>query len=538
MAKIRLTFYKGVPFDVNNENVLLGETTYSGNSFEDFLEDYEINAQPIDVEKFAIEGTDENGMVDVDLSLEPYNANYLKVVQFFDDGIILTKYFFIDSYLMLAPKTFRIYVNIDIWATYCRKIETQVRNALVAQATSFPLPYGVSERVTPTTSASSSVSKTVLVNGEYRIVYHFSSSYHGEMCVVSAQTYVTPDDALVTASKITTTNYVKAFTVGTIINYVPCSGIDIFVIPNEFFTHFSQYGFNEKIVFTIQEDADHITYISDEFLIVNKLDENTPIRYTDWYNFSVKPEESKITWVSTGNVSVQLPFCDKTYNATIEMTIGNDIGLELYINNQFFDILNEYKINFVTSEFSSWYAQNRNAESARKTNETLGIIGAGLGLVGSIASGNVLGTIGSGLNLLQTVQGQRTNDAVIQDRQNAPLKLSSDTNQILGFSKTNGLAKFEIQPDNYFEMKKYNQYYGYIGNQLLASVPYKIMNYDTRFVYYRCETMEIQGEFSMSIKNRIKEMFSSGIRVWQHAKHYLDSFNNKLTQEEIDKLGV
>lgn len=537
MASIKLTFYKGVPFDVNNENVLLGNSSYSENTFEDFLTNYEINSYPIGVEKFAIEGTDENGMVDVDLSLEPYNANYLKVEQFLDDGIILTKYFFIDSYLMLAPKTFRIYVNIDIWATYCRKIETQVRNALVAQATSFPLPYGVSERLSPTTSASSSVSKTVLVSGEYRIAYHFSSNYHGEMCVVSAQTYLTPDVALVTASKITTTNYVSATVNGAITEYVPCSGIDIFVIPNEFFAHFSQYGFNEKIVFTIQED-DNIKFISDEFFIVNKLNENTPIRYTDWYDFSVEPEESKITWLSSGNISVQLPFCKKTYTGQINIAIGNDIGIELYINNQFFDILNEYKINFVTSEFSSWYAQNRNAESARKTNETLGLIGSGLGIVGSLASGNVLGSIGSGLNFLQTYQGIKTNDAVVKDLKNAPLKLTSDTNQILGFAKTSGLAKFEIQPDNYFEMKKYNQYYGFIGNQLLASVPYKSMNYDERFAYYRCETMEIQGEFSMSIKNRIKEMFSSGIRVWQHAKHYLDSFNNKLTQEEIDNLGV
>lgn len=538
MASIKLTFYKGVPFDVNNENVLLGNSSYSGNTFEDFLTDYEINSYPINVEKFAIEGTDENGMVDVDLSLEPYNANYLKVQQFLDDGIILTKYFFIDSYLMLAPKTFRLYINIDIWASYCRKIETQVRNALVAQATSFPLPYGVSERLSPTTSASSNVSKTVLVNGECRIVYHFSSSYHGEMCVVSSQTYITPDVAIVNASKITTTNHASVNLAGGVTGYVPCSGIDIFVIPNEFFAHFSQYGFTEKIVFTIEDEDENIDFTSDEFFIVNKLNENTPIRYTDWFDFSVKPEESKITWLSTGNISVQLPFCKKTYHGQINMAIGNDIGVELYINNQFFDILNDYKINFVTSEFSSWYAQNQNAESARKTNETLGLIGSGLGLVGSIASGNVLGTIGSGLNLLQTFQGIKTNDAVVNDLKNAPLKLSSDTNQILGFSKTNGLAMFEIQPDNYYEMKKYNQYYGYIGNQLLASVPFKIMNYDTRFVYYRCETMEIQGEFSMSIKNRIKELFSSGIRVWQHAKHYLDSFENQLTQEEIENLGV
>ena len=252
----------------------------------------------------------------------------------------------------------------------------------------------------------------------------------------------------------------------------------------------------------------------------------------------MKPEESKITWVSTGNVSVQLPFNEKTYNGSIRTSIKNDIGIELYINNQFFNILDDYKVNIAITEFGSWYSQNRNAESARKTNETLGIIGSGLGLVGSLASGNVLGSIGSGLNLVQTIQGIRTNDAVIKDRQNSPLKLGTDTNQILQISKTSGLAKFEIQPDNYFEMKKYNQYYGYIGNQLILSVPYKIMNYDTRFVYYRCETMEIQGEFSMSIKNRIKEMFSSGVRVWQHAKHYLDSFDNKLTQEEIDNLGV
>ena len=534
MASIKLTFYKGVPFDVNNENVLLGNSSYSENTFEDFLTNYEINSYPIGVEKFAIEGTDENGMVDVDLSLEPYNANYLKVEQFLDDGIILTKYFFIDSYLMLAPKTFRIYVNIDIWATYCRKIETQVRNALVAQATSFPLPYGVSERLSPTTSASSSVSKTVLVSGEYRIVFHFTSGLYGELAVVSKDEF-TKNQAYEEALKMTSFSELKIVD-ATGINY-PINGIDCFVVPSEFIGNISQFASTSILYFT-QESVSTIQ--SPQFYSLSKIEvtPQTPIIYSNEFEFSVKPEESKITWVSTGNVSVQLPFNEKTYYGSIRVAIKNDIGIELYINNQFFNILDDYKVNIAISEFASWYSQNRNAESARKTNETLGIIGSGLGLVGSLASGNVLGTIGSGLNLLQTVQGQRTNDAVIQDRQNAPLRLGSDTNQILKIDKTNGLAKFEIQPDNYYEMKKYNQYYGYIGNQLLASVPYKIMNYDDRFAYYRCETMEIQGEFSMSIKNRIKEMFSSGIRVWQHAKHYLDSFNNKLTQEEIDNLGV
>ena len=528
MASIKLTFYKGVPFDVNNENVLLGNSSYTGNTFEDFLSNYEINSYPISVEKFAIEGTDENGMVDVDLSLEPYNANYLKVVQIFDDGVILTKYFFIDSYLMLAPKTFRIYVNIDIWATYCRKIETQVRNALVAQATSFPLPYGIKEKMTPTTSKTNYIEKSILVNQLYRLIVHFSSGLKGELSVVSTEEFsigVAYEKGLVISrlafAKFDNGNISQAF-----------DTYDVFIVPSQFIGDLS-YLTLSQVYFASENDVVR----SPNFYIIEKI-VDTPVVHTNEFEFSVKPEESKISWVSTGNVSVQLPFNDLTYNGTVRLSIKNDIGIELYINNQFFNILDDFRINSSVSQFSAWYASNINAESARKTNETLGLIGSGLGIVGSVVSGNVLGTLGAGLNLVQTIQGQRTNDAIIQDRQNSPTKLISDTNQILTFNKTYGLALFSISPDNYFEMKKYNQYYGYIGNQLLASVPYKIMNYDTRFVYYRCETMEIQGEFSMSIKNRIKEMFSSGIRVWQHAKHYLDSFNNKLTQEEIDNLGV
>ena len=535
MASIKLTFYKGVPFDVNNENVLLGNSSYSENTFEDFLTNYEINSYPIGVEKFAIEGTDENGMVDVDLSLEPYNANYLKVEQFLDDGIILTKYFFIDSYLMLAPKTFRIYVNIDIWATYCRKIETQVRNALVAQATSFPFPYGVSERVTPTTSASLSVSKTVLVNEMYRIVFHFTSEPYGELAVISENKYIL-NEAYEQALRMTQFSEIKIRQVSGISYQIFPQ--ECFVIPEQFIGDFSQSTSGDVFYFTQEKVS---IRESPNFLSVAKRDDSiigTPSVYTNEFEFSVKPEEAKITWLTTGNVSVQLPFTKLTYTGTIRVAIKNDIGIELMINNQFFNILDDYRVNNAISEFAQWSSQNKNAESARKTNETLGIISSGLGVVGSLASGNVLGTIGSGLNLVQTIQGIKTNDAIIRDKQNSPIKLTNDTNQILGITKTCGLALFSIQPDNYFEIKKYNQYYGFIGNQLLASVPYKIMDYDTRFVYYRCETMEIQGEFSMSIKNRIKEMFSSGVRVWQHAKHYLDSFNNKLTQEEIDNLGV
>lgn len=526
MAKIRLTFYKGVPFDVNNENVLLGDSIYSGNSFDDFLEDYEINAQPIDVEKFAIEGTDENGIIDVDLTLEPYNANYLKIIQFLDDNKILTKYYFIDSYLMLAPKTFRLYVNLDIWSTYCRDIKTQVRNALVAQATSFPLPYGVSEKITPTTTTSSSISRTVLINDKYRIVFHFTSSLLGELAVVSKDEFFV-QDAYQHALMIPrlSSMYVDS-------NAHPFDALDIFVIPSEFIGDFSYITNVDEIYFASENQVVQ----SPHFYSLRGID-STTIIHSNEFTFSVQPKEANITWVSTGNVSIQIPYNGLTYNGLIKTAIKNDIGIELYINNQFFNILDDYKVNVAISEEASWYSQNRNAESARKTNETLGLIGSGLGLVGSLASGNVLGVLGSGLNLVQTIQGQRTNDAIIQDRQNTPLKLISDTNQILQIVKTKGLAIFEIRPDNQPEMEKYNQYYGFIGNQLLANVPYKIMNYDTRFDYYRCETMEIQGEFSMSIKNRIKEMFSSGIRVWQYGKHFLDSFNNKLTQNEIDNLG-
>ena len=528
MAKIRLTFYKGVPFDVNNENVLLGDSTYSGNTFEDFLTEYEINSHPIDVEKFAIEGTDENGVIDVDLTLEPYNANYLRVWQFLDDGKILTKYYFIDSYLMLAPKTFRLYVNIDIWATYCRDIGTNVRNALLAQSTDFPLPYGVSERVTPTTSASSSVSRTVLVNEMYRIVFHFTSSLYGELAVVSKEQF-SMNEAYQYALIISRLS--SMFTVPDNQSF-PFNALDVFVIPSEFIGDFSYITTVNEIYFASENQV----VKSPNFYALKSIG-NTPIIHTNEFTFSLKPEEAKITWLSTGNVSVQLPFNGLTYSGAVRTAIKNDIGIELFINNQFFNILDDYRVNIAVSEFASWYAQNRNAESARKTNETLGIIGSGLGLVGSLASGNVLGTLGSGLNLVQTIQGQRTNDAVIQDRQNSPLKLVSDTNQILQIEKTKGLAMFTIVPDNDHEIRKYNQYYGFIGNQLLNAVSYKIMNYDKRFKYYRCETMEIQGEFSMSIKNRIKGMFTNGIRVWHYGKHYLDSFDNKLTQEEIDKLG-
>ena len=527
MAKIRISFYKGVPFDMRNENVLLGDSSYSGNTLDDFLEQYEIDSSPVDVDMFDIQGTEENGFVDVDLSFEPYNVNYMKVLQFLDNNTILTKYYFVDNYTMQARMTFRLFVHVDIWQTYARQYSTSVTNALVAQATSFSLPYGIKEKMTPTTSKTNYINRTVLVNQLYRLVVHFSSNLKGELAVVSKEEF-SIGNAYAKGLVISRLENVKFY--GGEIEQ-PFNSFDVFVVPTQFIGDLSYLTLSE-LYFTSKNEV----VKSPNFYIIDKIDK-TPVVHTNEFDFSVKPEESKITWISTGNVSVELPFNNLTYRGTVSVSIKNDIGMELYINNQFFNILDDFRINSSVSEFSSWYAQNRNAESARKTNETLGLIGSGLGIVGSVVSGNVLGTLGAGLNLVQTIQGQRTNDAIIQDRQNSPTKLISDTNQILSFNKTYGLSLFSITPDNHYEMKKYNQYYGFIGNQLYLSVPYKVLNYDERFRYYRCETMEIQGEFSMSIKNRIKELFQNGIRVWNYGKHYLDSFENKLTQEEIDKLG-
>lgn len=540
---LELTFYKGVPFDSENENVLF----CSKQDRDEFLEQYEINVVPIQLaDKWFLNGTDEQCFLTVSLNQEPFNANYLKVIQTLVEPKTLVEtrrvlFFFINSYRQGAENSIELNLTLDKWNSYFIREENeiiempQLKNALCIQGHRFENGGEIEEIIQPDKSLNYFNYSSLSNKTAFRIVYHISTASEklNETCLISKTNY-SFNNAM---RKINSLSQIATVVLRTENSQgdqtqedVAIKPIDVFLVPDELFGESPQ---------NILEAYDFATaYFSGNetifFHTANLTKYGNGITFNMLNVFQVTPERGKITWVGTGKTNINIPFNNKTFNVYFRCVIGNDFSIQMFGNNQTLTLTQDFQVNFSYSEFAQYVSTHKNSEKLRDIKTAIGGFGASATILGGIATGNLKAVAGGAVALGGVAMSEFDYESKMKDMKSQPLNLATDTENILILYAWRGLAKFVLEPANYDDIIAYDNYYGYNFNGFYDTLI--IANeIDDRFRFVKCSDIQIIGEFNFDVKKYFEYLFKRGLRIWYNKKHFIDSMKQKLTQEEIEE---
>ena len=532
---IQLTFYKGVPFSTENKDVLF----VSESERQLFLKDYEINAVPIQIDKFAVNGTDDNSIIDVTLEQEPFDTNYLKVVQELDTLNERTIYYFVNSVQTVAPNTFRLNLTVDIWNTYFLKTNATstdyeiplMKNALCISGHGFENGGEAEEQIDGTKSLKIFSATKIGISTTFRIVYHISTASDklNETCLISQQTY-SFNNAMRTINLLSQISTVVLRTEDAdgkqTQDNVAIQGIDIFLIPDDFFGENSSTLLNAYDLATAYFDGQSTIF----FWTANLTRTKDGITFHALRDFDVTPTKAKITWIGTGKQNIQLPYNNKTYKIYSRVAIGNDIAIELFANNQTIHVTQDYQVNFSISEFASYVSTHKNSDYLRQVSQNIAGFAGSASMIVGVATGNAKMILGGAGALGGVATSEFNYKAKMSDMASQPLKLASDTETILILYYYNGFSKFELEPSNYDDIIAYDNYFGYKFDGFYDTLSIDALAETDRFRFLQCSEINLIGKFTMGVKNALESLFKRGLRIWYHKEHYLDS-----QAQQIDK---
>lgn len=531
VSMIYLTFYKGVPLDPTNEDVLFC-------SVEDrntFLMNYEINVTPIEKEMFSPIGNDDNCFVDVDLSLEPFEANYLKIEQLNDNESTRVLFYFINSYQMNASNSIRLFLTIDKWNTYFLKQNgtmfelPQLKNAICVQGHNFSNGGEEEEIIEADKTLSYFSYSSIATSFGFRIAYHIvtDNKYLNETTLISSNIYGTFQSAL------TDLNNLSQFGKG-ILRYNESNGtttqeeftierIGAYLIPNALISTSIWNLFIQQSA-TVYFDGESTIFFYPANLNKNKQSMTLKSSVT----FQITPKPATITQVGTGKTMIDLPYNNKTYEIRFDSIFSNDIGIQMICNKQRLSITKDYEVNITYSQFSSYVATHEQTEQMKNISYAIGGISSIAGLAGGIISGNPTAIIGGITGGIGTAMSYANNQAKLNDMKSQPLTLSSDTESILTLVLYEGLTKFEWTPANESDIIAYNNYYGYRFNGFYNNLSIARTDETERFRYLKVSELNVIGNFNMNVKNDLYRLFVRGIRIWYDKTHFLDSMTQKI----------
>ena len=551
---LELTFYKGVPFDSENENVLF----CSKQKRDEFLEQYEINVVPIELkDKWFLNGTDEQCFLTVSLNQEPFNANYLKVIQtlvepktFVETRRVL--FFFINSYRQGSENSIELNLTLDKWNSYFMREENEeinvplLKNIVAIQGHYYNENSGLTEIIEKGNIISDFRNENLLFGGgleTYKLLIHMTtvSPILNETVLISdSNLFYT--DALEILNNMSRTETFNATHGTTTESNIKFTIMNCYLVPVALLVSFIEQRSNfgtAKFNFSIETTTTPITSEA-TFAIGSVLDLSSGTNYittsvSATKTYQVTPNKNELTYVGSLNNLTMLPYINKPYDVTIRYCIANAFSVVMCVNGKTIDLTNDFSTNFVYNEYTQYLAQNSNSINQTQQTKLFGSIIATLGSIGAIATGNVgagiIGTIGSGLNIYSTITSQKAKEKDIEQR---PQQVVNNINSIMNLVMFNGVDVYRFTPENKNDIQAYNEYFGFGFGDFIETLNLT-PSADDRFKYFKTETIQIIGDFNFDVKKYLEYLFKRGLRVWYNGKHFLDSMKQKLTQEEIEE---
>lgn len=528
---LSLTFYKGVPFDREQQNVLFVDNEKRN----EFLSNYIVPIQTLEIKQFALLGTTNNPFLVVSLDKEPFNVNYLKVIQTIEKtGEERMLFYYIDNYEMVTPENVRLNLTMDFFQTYFNKYDIQenkmerpeIKNALVMQGHGFENGGETEEMVQP--------DKVIeLFNFEhfdttFRIVIHATteSPLLNETCFISRSEF-SFDSGTRRINNLfnIATGIIKTSSAETQVNIkilnaylIPSYLID----PND--NRLNNWGFS------LFYFADNTQSVGIDFIYyIANLDSNGDEYYsgTSYFNetqLNVTPNQAEITIVGTGKTNVELAYNGKTYLCYIYLCIANDVGITMYCDKQIQSLTNDFEINVVVDEYAQYMSTTKNTRYWNTTTKVLAGAGGMLQGAGQLMSGNPMGLgtmIGSAVGMTTAVAKEQ---AIYNDMATKPATITNDTDNIIVLERFKGFGVLRYRPANYDDIITYDNYFGFKMNGFNSTLDISAQNENQKFRYCQCGYLSLIGNFDYEIKERLESYFKRGIRIWYDKDNYLNGF--------------
>lgn len=528
---LSLTFYKGVPFDREQQNVLFVDNEKRN----EFLSNYIVPIQTLEIKQFALLGTTNNPFLVVSLDKEPFNVNYLKVIQTIEKtGEERMLFYYIDNYEMVTPENVRLNLTMDFFQTYFNKYDMQenkmerpeIKNALVMQGHGFENGGETEEMIQP--DKVTELYNFTPFSTTYRIVIHATteSPLINETCFISRSIY-SFDSATRRINNLF--NYasgiVKTATTETQVNI---KILNAYLIPTSIidydnnglrFTNFALFYFADN---TQSVGLDFIFYIS------NLSDTGSEFYdETSYFNdnvFTITPERAKTTMIGTGKTNIELANNGKSYDCKVLIRIANDVAITMFCDKQIKSITNDFEINVVIDEYATYMSQTKNTREIAMISKVVGGAGAiGVG-TGQLMTGNPMGiatmiggVAGAGLSIAQE-------QATYNDMATRPATISNDTDNLIILSFLYGFGVLTLKPANYNDILTYDNYFGFKMNGFNSTLDISAQNENQKFRYCQCGYLSLIGNFDYEIKERLESYFKRGIRIWYDKDNYLNGF--------------
>lgn len=509
---ISLNFYKGVPFSIENNDVLY--TTES--DFLTFLANYQVGSTTILNDWFDVIGNDERAEIDVDITFNPDELNYLMVSYYDESTVSRKKFFFINTIQHLSESTYRLNLSIDYWQTYflqrrLTQIEPSLKNALVVQGHGFENGSEISELIKPA-SCNDTYTFTSLFKGSYgfRIVIHGTTTFNNlyETILISPNLYyvntaVEEINRIVSNPTLHINNSQSNMTI-----------LNIYLVPSPFLFDWPSSSLGDaKFVYN---------NIDILFKIGNK--NSTYSGGASWdisQTYTVTPTKGEITLVGTGATNVELEYNGDSYSVDIHTSISNDFAITMIANKQILNITKDFEINNIYNEYANYMNQSKNT---RAVNTISKVVGGVVGLGTGIATGNMAGILGFGASAFSLF----SDVAKLQDMQSKPVSVLNDTDSIFNLIMYFSFGVFTFEPINKQSILNFDDYFGFGMNGFNSSLSIGSTTDYNRFRYCKCSEINIVGNFAQIVKTTLENYFKRGIRIWYDKSHFLDSMTPKI----------
>lgn len=525
---LSLTFYKGVPFDREQQNVLFVDNEKRN----EFLSNYIVPIQTLEIKQFALLGTTNNPFLVVSLDKEPFNVNYLKVIQTIEKtGEERMLFYYIDNYEMVTPENVRLNLTMDFFQTYFNKYNMQenkmerpeIKNALVMQGHGFENGGETEEMIQPDKVIEYYQAEQILSSTAFKIVFHITTSADNgivsEMCLVSHNSYISLEDTLKILNKyMLTPKGVLQYDNGEQ-EIQNIKVLNAYLIPVDFLPHQSVLITHANFYFdTTQSATDDFYYIS------SYLDDLSGASFSRVIPYEITPRQAEQTSVGTASTRIETKFNGKTYNVTIRIVIANDIQISMYCNNESKDITNDFEVNVVYDEYANYMNQTKNTRYWNTTTKVLAGAGGMLQGAGQLMTGNPMGLgtmIGSAVGMTTAVAKEQ---AIYNDMDSKPANLVNDTGSLISIRYFQGFCVLRLRPANYDDIITYDNYFGFKMNGFNSTLNIFAQNENQKFRYCQCSYLSLIGNFDYEIKERLESYFKRGIRIWYDKDNYLNGF--------------
>ena len=526
---LELTFYKKVPFDKENENVLV----CSKADHDAFLTQFQVNTNLISIEKFFFNGTDENAFLVVSLDELPFDVNYLKVVQTLSNSETVKErvlFFFVNNFVQLAENSIQINLTIDKWNSWFENqsgtevVRPDLKNLIINQG-HFAGEEEHESLIVPDKSTQNF--DFIPAAGDfavtkYRVIFHATARTFGEVVFASTDSF-TLTEAIVAAGDI---EQLKTFV---------CRSGDLegtqqfeyqiynaYIVPEIIYQNMQT---NLIFVFT-KLDSTKIWFYCLSYYVLNLNGSTFKRVHTDAIKtYQQKCFDGEIRSFGTLSNQIEIPNNGKMFNFKTQISCSNDISILLSGNGQIIDITKDFEWSITYSEYSNYVAQNKLSIEAGNISK---FINTGFAL---LSAGTNFG-LGGVQTLTSNIAGFLTERARINDLQRMPYKLGTATSSLANITLFEGLATFIWTAENADDILSSNEYFGFKFNRFESNLDISQHAATDRFKYIRCNQISIVGDFNFDVRQYLEYLFKRGVRIWYNKDHFLDSLNQKIEQTE------